>query len=280
MSRIRKAALATATAAVLVAGANALPSAAQDPPPPPIATEFLTGRAVFADDVGLKLKVKLDDKATTVVNTTEPSRTVVARFTVQPGAQFPWHSHAGPVVVNVVAGEDLCRGRRLCGTRLPGGHRLCRSRSGPCPHRLQRHRWRDGVGGDVLQRPRRGAAAHPGVAGLRLASSEEPPGSGQCGTATPQCQENGPPRGPFSWPAFVRGTLTRPTTMLGAPAAPGCRDGDVAAGDHKRTRVTVARPFGTGSDARSASDLERGRLGCMPRVTEASLRREGAAMRR
>jgi quercetin dioxygenase-like cupin family protein len=33
------------------------------------------------------------------------SRTLVARFTVQPGAQFPWHSHAGPVVVNVTKGE-------------------------------------------------------------------------------------------------------------------------------------------------------------------------------
>ena len=32
-----------------------------------------------------------------------PSR--AAAFTVQPGAQFPWHSHAGPVVVNVVSGE-------------------------------------------------------------------------------------------------------------------------------------------------------------------------------
>jgi len=117
MSRIRKAALATATAAVLVAGANALPSAAQDPPPPPIATEFLTGRAVFADDVGLKLKVKLDDKATTVVNTTEPSRTVVARFTVQPGAQFPWHSHAGPVIVNVTQGELVYVGADDCAER-------------------------------------------------------------------------------------------------------------------------------------------------------------------
>ena len=25
--------------------------------------------------------------------------------TVQPGAQFPWHSHAGPVVVNIISGE-------------------------------------------------------------------------------------------------------------------------------------------------------------------------------
>jgi quercetin dioxygenase-like cupin family protein len=37
---------------------------------------------------------------------------------VQPGAQFPWHSHAGPVVVTVVSGEltyvaaDDCRERK------------------------------------------------------------------------------------------------------------------------------------------------------------------------
>jgi quercetin dioxygenase-like cupin family protein len=96
--------LTAALIAILVVGANILPSAAQEPPPP-IATEFLTGRAVFTDDVDLQVKVKLDGEATRVVNTKDPSRTVTARFTVQPGAQFPWHSHRGPVVVNVVEGE-------------------------------------------------------------------------------------------------------------------------------------------------------------------------------
>jgi quercetin dioxygenase-like cupin family protein len=100
----RKRATATALIAVLLIGANVLPSAAQAPPPP-IATEFLTGRAVFTDDVDLKVKTKLDGKATRVVNVKDPSRTVTARFTVQPGAQFPWHTHRGPVIVNVVEGE-------------------------------------------------------------------------------------------------------------------------------------------------------------------------------
>jgi quercetin dioxygenase-like cupin family protein len=104
MSRKRGAALAAALIAVLLIGANVLPSAAQQPPPP-IATEFLTARAVFTDDVDLKVKVKLDGKATRGVNVKDPSRTVTARITVQPGAQFPWHTHPGPVVVNVVQGE-------------------------------------------------------------------------------------------------------------------------------------------------------------------------------
>ncbi|HSC92849.1 MAG TPA: cupin domain-containing protein [Gaiellaceae bacterium] len=93
---------ATVVVAVAV-GVTALPSAGQEPPPP-IAAEPLTGRAVFPDDVDLKLKIKPDGKDTAVVNVEEPSRTVVVRYTVQPGAQFPWHSHAGPVVVNIVSG--------------------------------------------------------------------------------------------------------------------------------------------------------------------------------
>ena len=86
----------------LAIGANVLPSAAQEPPPPPISTELLTGRAAFTDDVDLKFKL---DGGTDVVNVKDPSRTAVARITVQPGAQFPWHTHPGPVVANVVQGE-------------------------------------------------------------------------------------------------------------------------------------------------------------------------------
>ena len=95
MTQMELAAFAAALIGAVVIGANVLPSAAQQPPPP-IATEFLTGRAVFTDDVDLKLKIKLDGKATEVVNAKDPSRTVVARFTVQPGAQFPWHTHPAP----------------------------------------------------------------------------------------------------------------------------------------------------------------------------------------
>ena len=103
MSRKRGAACAVALVAGLLISVNVLPSAAQEPPAP-IATEFLTERAVFTDDVDLKLKNKLDGKATEVINSKDPSRTVVARITVQPGAQFPWHTHPGPVIVNVAEG--------------------------------------------------------------------------------------------------------------------------------------------------------------------------------
>ena len=72
--------------------------------PLPIATEVLTGRAQFTDEVGAQLRVKLDGESTSVLNMLDASRTVVARFTVQPGAQFPWHTHPGPVIVNIVQG--------------------------------------------------------------------------------------------------------------------------------------------------------------------------------
>ncbi len=104
MSSKRVALAATVLGAVVVVGVFALSSTAQEPPPPPIATEVLTARAAFPDDIDLKIKIK-SGGATNVVNVDDPSRTVVARFTVQPGAQFPWHSHAGPVFVNIVEGE-------------------------------------------------------------------------------------------------------------------------------------------------------------------------------
>ena len=105
MRNKRGAALAAAALiAVPLIGANALPSAAQEPPPPPISTELLTGRATFTADVGLKLQNRLDGEETEVAKAKDASRTVVARITVQPGAQFPWHTHPGPVVANVTQG--------------------------------------------------------------------------------------------------------------------------------------------------------------------------------
>ena len=84
---------------------NVIPSAALDPPPPPIAAEPLTARSVFPDEVDMKFKLKHPGGGTMVVNVDDPSRTVDVKYTVQPGAQFPWHSHYGPVIVNIVSGS-------------------------------------------------------------------------------------------------------------------------------------------------------------------------------
>lgn len=119
MSRKRGAAIAAVFACAMALVVTALPTAAQQPP---IAAEILTGRAIFTDDVDLKVKIKLDGRATEVINVDDPSRTVVGRFTVQPGAQFPWHSHRGPVVVNIVEGELIYLGSDDCVERAyPAG---------------------------------------------------------------------------------------------------------------------------------------------------------------
>ena len=104
MSRKLRTALGMGMALLGLATATALPSGAQVAPPP-IALEPLTPRSVFTDDVDLGIRFKLDGRSTSVVKVKEPSRTVVARITVQPGAQFPWHTHPGPVIVNVAQGE-------------------------------------------------------------------------------------------------------------------------------------------------------------------------------
>lgn len=84
---------------------NVIPSAALDPPPPPIAAEPLTARSVFPDEIDMKFKLRLHDGGAMVVNVDDPSRTVDVKYTVQPDAQFPWHSHRGPVVVNIISGS-------------------------------------------------------------------------------------------------------------------------------------------------------------------------------
>jgi len=95
------AAVTAALATLIAGGAYVLPAAAQAPP---IAAEPLTPRSVFVDDIGLTFKIKPDEQGTNVVHVPDPSTTVVVRYTVQPGAQFPWHSHMGPVVVNIASG--------------------------------------------------------------------------------------------------------------------------------------------------------------------------------
>src|SRR5687767_14329145 len=87
-------AVATAVALGLVAVGLA-PSRAQVPPPP-ILLEPLTPRSTFTDDIRGQFRIKLEGHGTNVVNMRDLSRSLVARITVQPGAQFPWHTHPGP----------------------------------------------------------------------------------------------------------------------------------------------------------------------------------------
>ncbi|CAN5256691.1 hypothetical protein BH23GEM2_BH23GEM2_16520 [soil metagenome] len=73
-------------------------------PPPPIATEQLTARHQFTDDVAIQVRVKPQGRPNNVVNLTDASNLAVLRFTIQPGVRFPWHTHPGPVIVAVAQG--------------------------------------------------------------------------------------------------------------------------------------------------------------------------------
>lgn len=113
----KRAMLILGTVLLMLAAAsavNVIPSAALDPPPP-IAAEPLTARAVFPDEIDMKIKLRLHHQ--TVVHVDDPSRTVDVKYTVQPGAQFPWHSHAGPVLVNIISGALTYRPAGTCHDR-------------------------------------------------------------------------------------------------------------------------------------------------------------------
>lgn len=96
---------AAAISIPLIAGATVLPASADVQEPLPIAVELLTPRSILTDDVSVKFRIRTEGHGSQVVNLRDPSRVVVARITVQPGAPFSLHTHPGPVVVNVVAGE-------------------------------------------------------------------------------------------------------------------------------------------------------------------------------
>jgi quercetin dioxygenase-like cupin family protein len=83
-----------------------------EPPPPPIAVEEFTrvdadtpARGSVTDDVTATVTITHEGMEATALELADLSNVAVARFTVQPGAQFPWHTHPGPVLVTVVKGE-------------------------------------------------------------------------------------------------------------------------------------------------------------------------------
>ena len=73
--------------------------------PLPIASEPLTQRHQFTDDVSVQVRLKPSGRSREVINIDDASRMAVVRFTVQPGVRFPWHSHPGLVMVAVTKGE-------------------------------------------------------------------------------------------------------------------------------------------------------------------------------
>jgi quercetin dioxygenase-like cupin family protein len=93
--------LATAATSVLVYGGTAH----ANPTPTPISIEVLTPRAAFTDDVSLQANLKLDGHGSKVIKSSNASRVVTTKVTMQPGAQVPWHTHHGPVFITIGQGE-------------------------------------------------------------------------------------------------------------------------------------------------------------------------------
>lgn len=109
------AAVFTAVACV-TAVAAAAPSTTEppttEPPVPPIAVEELTRidentlvRGSLPDAVTASVTIGHEGIDDVVIDIADLSHVAVARFTIQPGAQFPWHTHPGPVLVTVTHGE-------------------------------------------------------------------------------------------------------------------------------------------------------------------------------
>lgn len=113
MRRSRLAISSAVLACAALTAFMAMPSLASNH----IVPEPLSVRSAFPDGVTATFKVKLDGRATDVINIGDPGYTQTWRFTVQEGAMFPWHSHPGTVIVNVTSGTlvyvaaDDCQAR-------------------------------------------------------------------------------------------------------------------------------------------------------------------------
>jgi quercetin dioxygenase-like cupin family protein len=101
---------AVGAASATAVRASTVPPGAE-PTTPPIAAEELTSldgtsiRGSFSDDVTATVNVTREGMDPVTVDLADLSNVAVTRMTFQPGAQAPWHSHNGPVIVSVVEGE-------------------------------------------------------------------------------------------------------------------------------------------------------------------------------
>jgi len=73
--------------------------------PKPIAAEPLTQRHAFDGDVSVRITQNLEGLPQQAISFDDASHLTVMRFTIQPGAVFPWHTHPGTVLITVTEGE-------------------------------------------------------------------------------------------------------------------------------------------------------------------------------
>jgi quercetin dioxygenase-like cupin family protein len=76
-------------------------------------------RGSFPDAIDATFRIK-EETATNVVHVNDPTQMVMARITFVPGGALPWHSHPGPALVTVTAGELTLVDGDDCGVRVYG----------------------------------------------------------------------------------------------------------------------------------------------------------------
>lgn len=102
MKRISMFPLATAFLAGTILAFATTASAEE---PEPIVAEPLTERHAFPDDVSMHITQDLDGLAPQEIEIEDASHMVVVKFTIQPGAVFPWHTHPGTVFIKIAKGD-------------------------------------------------------------------------------------------------------------------------------------------------------------------------------
>lgn len=100
MIRTQKLSAMTTFLVALIVSANV--SAAE---PKPIAAEPLTQRHAFDGDVSVRITQNLEGLPEQTISFDDASHLTVVRFTIQPGAVFPWHTHPGTVLITVTEGD-------------------------------------------------------------------------------------------------------------------------------------------------------------------------------
>jgi quercetin dioxygenase-like cupin family protein len=95
------------TALALTTALAVAPSSVAEADHVPIHAQPLTtpGHNQFTDDVALQIRDRPEGRPTTVVNLRDASNIAVGRFTIQPGAWFPWHTHPGAGLVALAQGD-------------------------------------------------------------------------------------------------------------------------------------------------------------------------------
>lgn len=69
----------------------------------------ISPRSTFTDDVATRIRFRFDGQPRQVVNLRDASTLTTLEITIPPGTAFPWHTHPGPVLINVAEGEFVYR---------------------------------------------------------------------------------------------------------------------------------------------------------------------------